>query len=47
MISYFAHYETDKLVPAARRIASAEQKEALSRLPAPKSTYKQPRFDLG
>jgi hypothetical protein len=46
MISYFAHYEADKLLPAARRTANAEQNAALSRLPPPAKTYERPRFDL-
>ena len=44
MISYFAHYEADKLLPRARSVATAEQKAALSRLPSPKKSYERPRF---
>ena len=46
MISYFAHYEAEKLLPAARRLATAAQEAALSRLPDPRKTYDRPRFDL-
>ncbi len=42
MVSYYAHWEADKILPAARRWASADQKAALDRLPAPAQTYKQP-----
>lgn len=47
MISYFAHYESQKLLPAARGCADAEQKAALSRLPPPKRSYARPRFEVG
>jgi hypothetical protein len=47
MIGWFAHYEADKLLPAARRAASAEQKTALARLAPPKRSYARPRFSLG
>ena len=45
MISYFAHYEADRLMPAARRCADKPQKAALARLPPPKQTYHRPRFE--
>lgn len=45
MISYFAHYEADQLMPAAGRCADKLQKAALARLPPPKRTYHRPRFE--
>jgi hypothetical protein len=47
MVSHFAHYQADKLLPAARKAANPEQEAALSRLPPPKRTYERARFDLG
>lgn len=46
MISYFASYQADKLLPAARRSADSEQKAALSQRPPPKQTHHHPRFEL-
>lgn len=45
MISYYEHYSAKKLLAAARRVANPEQAAALKALPAPKRSYKQPRFD--
>lgn len=46
MIGYFAHYEAESLLAAARRCADEEQLSALSRLPTPKQTYVRPEFDV-
>lgn len=46
MISHFAHYQADELLPAARKAGNGEQQAALSRLPAPKRGYGRPRFEL-
>ncbi len=46
MISYFAFFEADRLVPAAMDVANPEQRAALSRLPPPKRSWDRPSFDV-
>lgn len=44
MISYYAHWETERLMPAALATANADQAEALGELPPPSKSYSQPTF---
>jgi hypothetical protein len=44
MISYYAHWETKQLIPAALALANADQAAALAALPPPSKSYSQPTF---
>jgi len=44
LLSYFASYEAKTLLPVALKLGDAEQQAALSKLPPPERTYKQPHF---
>jgi hypothetical protein len=40
VVEYFAHYEWDRLLPEASRVANAAQRAALERMPRPTRSYK-------